>query len=162
MIDKLNPIKESAKETIPERKEISHKESLERKAEISSPSTSDYIKQLEEKIHKLEQTIKEMEKERKLSEEVVHKEKIVPSSKDDTGPYEFTSDDIKRQIKRISSLDKEDQVKTLCNLAFQKGLDFAINVAKSLNNPYVLDEFHDRLVDEFYQRLIEEGKLEKI
>ncbi|MCD6528395.1 hypothetical protein J7K44_02035 [bacterium] len=162
MIDKLNPIKESTKETIPEKEEVSYKESLERKPEVSSPSTSEYIKQLEEKIRRLEQTIKEMEKEKKLSEKVIHKDEIIPSGSDDTRSYKFTSDDIKKQTNRISSLNKEDQVKTLCNLAFQKGLDFAINVAKSLNNPYVLDEFHDRLVDEFYQRLIEEGKLEKI
>jgi len=55
----------------------------------------------------------------------------------------------------------EGQVKVLREIAFEKGLDIAIEEAKKLNNPHILDEFHDDLVDKFYQKLVEAGKLEE-
>lgn len=55
----------------------------------------------------------------------------------------------------------DSQVKTLCELAFQKGVEVALKAAQELNNPYVLDEFHDTLVDQLYDRLISEKKIER-
>lgn len=57
--------------------------------------------------------------------------------------------------------DIDNQVKNLCELAFQKGVGEAIKAAQELNNPYVLDELHDALVDNLYDRLIGEKKIEK-
>jgi len=57
--------------------------------------------------------------------------------------------------------DIDNQVKSLCDLAFQKGVEVAIKAAQELNNPYVLDEFHDVLVDELYEKLLGEKKIEK-
>ncbi len=68
---------------------------------------------------------------------------------------------IQKQSQQISALDPQNQVKSLCDLAFQKGLDFAIQTARNLNNPYVLDAFHDALVDELYKRLVIERKIEE-
>lgn len=59
------------------------------------------------------------------------------------------------------AIDADDQVKILCELAFQKGVDIALKAAQEFNNPYVLDEFHDTLVDQLYERLISEKKIEK-
>ncbi len=59
------------------------------------------------------------------------------------------------------AIEADDQVKILCELAFQKGVDVALKSAQELNNPYVLDEFHDTLVDQLYERLISEKKIEK-
>jgi hypothetical protein len=59
-------------------------------------------------------------------------------------------------------LDSQNQVNTLCELAFQKGLEEAIKAAKSLNDPYILDEFHDTLVDKFYRQLVEQKKIEEV
>lgn len=56
--------------------------------------------------------------------------------------------------------DAQNQVQALCDLAFQKGVDAAIETARSLNNPYVLDEFHDAMMDKFQERLKKEGKIE--
>jgi hypothetical protein len=58
------------------------------------------------------------------------------------------------------TLITDEQVKTLCDLAFQKGVEAALKAAQELNNPYVLDEFHDALVDQLYDRLISEKKIE--
>ena len=59
------------------------------------------------------------------------------------------------------SLAADEQVKTLCELAFQKGVESALKAAQELNNPYILDEFHDALVDQLYERLIREKKIEQ-
>lgn len=67
--------------------------------------------------------------------------------------------EIREEIKKIKALDENRQVKVLCNLAFQRGLDQAIKTAKSLGNAYVLDEFHDTLIDELREQLIKKGRL---
>ncbi len=68
----------------------------------------------------------------------------------------------RKKAKELKGLDQPGQIKALSDLAFQKGLDYAIEVAKALDNAYLLDELHDSLVDELYQKLVEEGKLKKL
>ena len=63
---------------------------------------------------------------------------------------------------QIKDQPKEKQVQLLVNLVFEKGVDEAINVAKQLDSPYLVDELHDTLVDELYNKLVEQGKLKKI
>ena len=64
--------------------------------------------------------------------------------------------------KQIKEEPKERQVKLLIDLAFEKDLSHAVEVARRLDNPYLLDEFHDVIVDELYNKLVEEGKLKKL
>ena len=67
-----------------------------------------------------------------------------------------------QNAKQISSQPKEKQVYLLTELAFDKGIPHAIEVARRLDNPYLLDEFHDALVDELYNKLVETGKLKAL
>ena len=67
-----------------------------------------------------------------------------------------------QKVQQIKTESKERQIQLLTDLAFEKGIPHAIEVAKRLENPYLLDEFHDALVDELYNKLIEEGKLKQI
>ena len=67
-----------------------------------------------------------------------------------------------KKAKELKALDQPGQLKSLSDLAFQEGLDYAIEVAKALDSAYLLDELHDSLVDELYQKLIEQGKLKKL
>lgn len=67
-----------------------------------------------------------------------------------------------QKVQQIRAESKERQIQLLTDLAFEKGIPHAIEVAKRLENPYLLDEFHDALVDELYNKLIEEGKLKQI
>lgn len=60
------------------------------------------------------------------------------------------------------SSDLKDAVQQLVNIAFTDGLTSAIKAVHKLNNPALLDAFHDVLVDQLYDTLIERGKLEKI
>lgn len=69
---------------------------------------------------------------------------------------------VQDQVKDLKKLDRQNQVKTLSDLALTKGVDYAIKVAKELDNAYALDEFHDTLVDQLYKQLTEQGKLKKL
>jgi hypothetical protein len=125
------------------------------------------IERLKREILDREKKIAEKRAERELTMEIFKpaSEGAVDQEKIEIGSApaaQINPAQIKKQSQQISALDPQNQVKALCNLAFQKGLDFAIQTARNLNNPYVLDAFHDALVDELYRRLIEERKIEKI
>lgn len=55
----------------------------------------------------------------------------------------------------ISKLPSSQQVGALISLVFEKGLKQAVTVARNLDNPAILDEFHDILVDRYYQELVD-------
>jgi hypothetical protein len=69
---------------------------------------------------------------------------------------------VQTQAQQNQAIDSQNQVQTLCELAFQKGLEAAIKAAQDLNNPFILDEFHDALVDKFYKQLVEQKKIEEV
>ena len=71
------------------------------------------------------------------------------------------TDQVQEPVQQTNDEGVKNQVKVLSDIAFEKGLDAAIEEAKKLNNPYILDEFHDTLVDELYKKLVEAGKLEQ-
>ena len=56
----------------------------------------------------------------------------------------------------ISKLEPDQQIGALISLVFEKGLNKAISLARSINNPAILDEFHDALIDRYYSELIKE------
>lgn len=62
----------------------------------------------------------------------------------------------------IKGFQKQRQVKILSDLALEKGINYAVSIAKRLDNAYVLDEFHDSLVDELYEELKRKGKLKEL
>lgn len=64
-----------------------------------------------------------------------------------------------RELKRY---EKTQQLKGLIDLAFQKGIAYAVDVARGMDNPFLLDELHDVLIDELKKELIERGKLEEV
>ena len=57
----------------------------------------------------------------------------------------------------ISQFPQEEQVRALVSLVFEKGLDKAVSVAKKIDNPALLDEFHDILVTKYYEMLVNQG-----
>lgn len=59
------------------------------------------------------------------------------------------------EAKEIKKFPASQQVGALVALVFEKGLDEAISVARQLNNPAILDEFHDILADRYYKELVE-------
>jgi len=58
-----------------------------------------------------------------------------------------------QQAQAAQPLPKEkERIDNLLRLAEKKGVEFAINEAKKMNNPYILDKLHDELAkDEKYK-----------
>lgn len=56
------------------------------------------------------------------------------------------------KTQKIQYLGEEDKIKGLLNIAKEKGIAFAIKVAQNMNDPYVLDLFHDTLVNGGYYK----------
>ncbi len=56
------------------------------------------------------------------------------------------------QADKIRSLKEQEKIKNLLKIAKDKGVIFAVNVAKKMNDPYILDTFHDTLAKEGYYK----------
>lgn len=56
------------------------------------------------------------------------------------------SDDAHKQL--------QDKLQELVEIAFSRGLLEAIEEARSSNNPYLLDAFHDILTDKLHEELV--------
>lgn len=63
-------------------------------------------------------------------------------------------DDVRQRAKtqshQIESLKEEEKIKNLLKITKEKGVVYAVTVAKNMNDPYILDTFHDRLIEEGY------------
>ncbi len=89
---------------------------------------------------------------------------ITPSSKKTaiTDDEEKRLEEIKKDVRKIRDLDAMRQVKVLVTLAFEKGISYSIKVARGLDDAYLLDALHDRLIGELNEELIKKGRLKKI
>ena len=56
----------------------------------------------------------------------------------------------------------KNKVQELVNIAFTQSIADAVKAATKLNNPALIDAFHDILVDQLYNTLVERGKLKKM
>lgn len=77
-------------------------------------------------------------------------------------PPVIPAGEAKIKAKELKLLGEEEQIKHLSDLAFHKGIGHAVEVAQNLDNPYLLDKFHDTVVDRLYQELVKRGMLKKI
>jgi len=75
-----------------------------------------------------------------------------------------TEEDIKSDAAKTSEKqDAESQIQHLVDIALEKGVMHAVNVAKHLEDNYVLDMFHDKLLsDELHEALMKKGLIEEI
>ena len=130
--------------------------------------------------------IEELEKElaeRKEALENLNREKEIiaeqPEQKEDEQKYQIEKEPLassqpavqspappvkpaKKTVADFKNLDKDHQVKVLSTVAFEEGITKAVDLARHLDDAYVLDELHDELVGELYERLVKEGKLKKV
>ncbi len=56
----------------------------------------------------------------------------------------------------------EGKINGLVNLAKEKGVLYAVKVARKVEDNYVLDELHDRLAFVFYEALVKEGLIKEV
>ena len=132
------------------------------KGELSSAETE--ILELEKQLAQ-KRALLGAEKQKPL-EQVIGAEKPAPSS---VAPSLAPSSASvaaapapKPETQNLKGLEKNAQLKNLVDLAFQKGISYATDVARDLDNPYLMDAFHDTLVDKLHKELVERGKLEEI
>ena len=60
-------------------------------------------------------------------------------------------------------MDAESRIKNLVDIAMQKGVAHAVNVARHIDDNYVLDEFHDKLMaEELHNALVEKGLIKDV
>jgi len=116
------------------------------------------IKELKERIEKIEAELKK-EKVPEEREKIVKQEIKTYLRKVQKMPSFAPPRVVRDEAKEIAKFPSTQQVGALVSLVFEKGLREAISVAKALDNPAILDEFHDILVDRYYEILIEKGIL---
>lgn len=90
-----------------------------------------------------------LEKERELVSET-EKTSELPKIKPANDSVQKT---VKKQTSSIKGFQRQRQVKILADLAIEKGVHYAVAMAKKMESAYVLDELHDTLVDELYKEL---------
>lgn len=145
--------------------------------------TEQEVQKLKEELARKEQMLRELkEKERPVpkkeevpspeiferKKEKLEKEKIkvipekvkkAPPSTKAVPPPKLKDEKLARDLQSVMALDKPKQVKMLVFLAFKKGINYAVNLATQLRDPYLLDEFHDTLVDHLYELLVKKRKI---
>ncbi len=98
--------------------------------------------------------IREKKEERPEPEAISEKglrEEIEKMDVDDSLKMQAQND-----AKQIASLkEEEEKLKNLLQIARHKGVIYAVDVAKKMNDPYVLDKFHDLLTEKgFYKKFL--------
>ena len=63
----------------------------------------------------------------------------------------------------VQKMDAETQIQHLVDLAQQKGVVHAVKVARHMEDNFILDTFHDRmLVDELHDALVKNGMIAEL
>ena len=101
------------------------------------------------------ESVKESTKEK---ETVAEKKEIIERLEKEVELIQESSpqiqDEVKEESQKIKELDAEGKLRGLLDLAQTKGLPFSIVAAKAMDDPYILDIFHDLLIREgFYKNL---------
>lgn len=89
------------------------------------------------------------EKEQAVKEQIKQYVKAQPS--DDASQLPVSKRDEAREIRKFP---EKQQVNALVSLVFEKGLKQAVSIARALDNPAILDEFHDVLADRYFDELV--------
>jgi len=60
----------------------------------------------------------------------------------------------KKKAEKIEFLAEKEKIEQLLKIARERGVAFSVQVAKKINDPYLLDIFHDILAQEgFYKKI---------
>jgi len=114
------------------------------------------ILQIKERLEKLEERL---EKEKKIEEkERIIKKEIKTYLQDFQKSPSFAPPlQTRDETEEIRKLEPDQQIGALISLVFEKGLPRAIAIVSSLDNPAILDEFHDTLVDHYFELMVQKG-----
>ena len=111
-------------------------------------------KSFEKKIPAGEQQIHFEQKREETAEkkEIIKDEKAISEELKREIELMQLDDNLKKQAEqkanKISFLADDDKLEKLMAIAREKGVIFAVKVAKSMNDPFILDTLHDALAKE--------------
>jgi hypothetical protein len=107
----------------------------------------------------LEKKEEKLEVKRELIKEEIKKQILKFQQKPSFAPPPSKID----EVKELENLERDQQIGALIEITLEKGLEkgvaLAQALAKKLNNPALLDEYHDVLVDRYFEILVEKGIL---
>jgi seryl-tRNA synthetase len=121
-------------------------ESIPSEINISEEEIDKIRKRIESQKGKVEE---EKGREEKIREEIKNHLQELQQTPSFAAPVKERD-----ELKEIKIMPKSQQIGALVSLVFDKGLPKAVSIAKSLDNPAILDEFHDILIDKYYEELI--------
>ena len=111
-----------------------------------TPKSEKPEESLEDLIVKQE-TKQELESSKEMFTEKELREKIEGMTLDPNLTYQS-----KAVAKTIKPLKSSQKLEKLFSIAKKKGVIYAIHVAKKIDDPYILDAFHDLLAKEGYYK----------
>jgi hypothetical protein len=92
------------------------------------------------------------EKKEVIEKEITSEEKIIREEIRQELDLMSQDENLKKEsenkAKQIQVLGEEEKIENLLKLAKEKGVAYAVKVAQDMNDPYILDIFHDVLVRE--------------
>ena len=125
---------------------------------MSQESLQDEIKWLEGQLEAKKQSLEGKEGREALKEVIKEagEMKLLPPPLSSAS----LSDDAAQQAAQdLKEKEHKEIVEDLVGIAFSKGLAEALKVANKLQNPHLLDEFHDTLADKYYEKLLAARKI---
>lgn len=122
-----------------EEKKLDKPEHIERGVELSAEPSA---RVEQEKIQEAQESAKE---DRIIAEELKRELKIMEGD-------ESLKKEAEEKANKIRVLAQDDKIKNLLDIVREKGVVFAVKVAKSMNDPYLLDVLHDVLAKEGYYK----------
>ena len=129
-----NPINASEQDQVPVKKTAEEGAFEVSSGEKKSENVSQVVEQVEQKQ---EGAVKEAEAQQELRQKIENID---------------LADDVKQQASAhagaIASLSMEEKMNVLLKAAKDKGVVYAVNMAKKMNDPYMLDMLHDTLARE--------------
>ena len=96
---------------------------------------------------------------RETFQEATHPSISQPASGTQTAP--LTLQELKTHSQQVLTTDQAQQLNTLIEIAFTKGIRAAVDVARHAT-PWLLDQLHDTLQDQYYEKLLHGGKLKAL
>ncbi len=139
----------------PENSQMQEIEELERQLAEKKAAMS-----IENGISKIEKTVEiSMENIPELQAPIAVP---APASIAQTGLGRSREEEVMQDAKSIAMMNETRKIETLVAIALEKGITHSIEVANSLQDPYILDTLHDKLVGELHDRLVRDKKLKEI
>ncbi|HAV11286.1 MAG TPA: hypothetical protein DCX32_01955 [Candidatus Moranbacteria bacterium] len=107
---------------------------------------------------------KEVASEKSGAEKDAAYSQIMSKLGDDTPGSGISNDDVSGDAKDVSQrTDAESQISHLVDIAMVKGVVHAVKVAQHIEDNYVLDTFHDKLMaEDLHDALVHKGLLKNI